>query len=195
MSNNVKIANSVIPSKVDTPLDARSRVAYEADMLNIENPAVGQLVYCTSNGKFYVIKTLKTKQIGAIAVQNGAVDTYEELASSGTPSEPGEPGAPGAAAGFGTPTAIANTLDAGSPATVSVTASGDDTDKVFNFVFGIPRGKDGKDGESGKDGEDGKDGTDGADGYTPVRGVDYWTDADIAAIKQYIDDEIINGEY
>ena len=83
MSNNVKIANSVIPSKVDTPLDARSRVVAEADILNIENPAVGQIVYCTGNGKFYVVKTLKEKQVGAIVVQNAAVDTYEELATGG----------------------------------------------------------------------------------------------------------------
>ena len=87
MSNNVKIASSVIPSKVDTPLDARSRVVAEADILNIENPAVGQLVYCTSNGKFYVVKTLKEKQVGAIMVQNAAVDTYEELAAGGELSE------------------------------------------------------------------------------------------------------------
>jgi hypothetical protein len=79
MSNNVKIANSVIPSKVDTPLDSRSRVAYEADILNLENPAIGQLVYCTGTGKFYVVKTLKAKQVGAITVQDAAVDTYEEL--------------------------------------------------------------------------------------------------------------------
>lgn len=83
MSNNVKIANSVIPSKVDTPLDARSRVVAEADILNIENPAIGQLVYCTGNGKFYVVTGLKAKQIGAITVQNAAVDTYKELSAGG----------------------------------------------------------------------------------------------------------------
>lgn len=83
MSNNVKIAKSVIPSKVDTPLDARSRITAEVEILNIENPAVGQLVYCTGNGKFYVVKTLKVKHVGAIMVQNAAVDTYEELAAGG----------------------------------------------------------------------------------------------------------------
>ena len=35
----------------------------------------------------------------------------------------------------------------------------------------------------------GADGQDGADGYTPVRGTDYWTEADIAAIQSYIDDK------
>lgn len=37
------------------------------------------------------------------------------------------------------------------------------------------KGKDGKDGVNGKDGVDGKN---GADGYTPVKGKDYWNDAD-----------------
>lgn len=38
------------------------------------------------------------------------------------------------------------------------------------------------DGADGAPGVDGKDGKDGADGYSPVRGVDYWTAADEAAI-------------
>ena len=36
---------------------------------------------------------------------------------------------------------------------------------------------------------------DGADGYTPVRGTDYWTETDIAAIKSYVDDAIIGGAW
>lgn len=31
-------------------------------------------------------------------------------------------------------------------------------------------------------------------GYTPVKGVDYWTDEDKAEIKQYIDTELLGGE-
>ncbi len=45
-------------------------------------------------------------------------------------------------------------------------------------------------GEPGKDGADGKDGKDGEDGYTPVRGVDYWTEADKAEIKAYVDEQM-----
>lgn len=41
----------------------------------------------------------------------------------------------------------------------------------------------------------GKDGEDGQDGYTPVRGTDYWTEEDIATIKTYVDEAIINGEW
>lgn len=36
---------------------------------------------------------------------------------------------------------------------------------------------------------------DGEDGYTPVRGIDYWTDADKAEIKSYVNDAILNGEW
>ena len=39
-------------------------------------------------------------------------------------------------------------------------------------------GDKGDKGENGTDGRDGKDGKDGVDGYTPVKGVDYWTNAD-----------------
>ena len=36
---------------------------------------------------------------------------------------------------------------------------------------------------------------DGADGYTPERGKDYWTEADKAEIKSYVDNAILNGAW
>lgn len=50
-------------------------------------------------------------------------------------------GPQGTAAGFGTPTATATTLDPDDSATASITASGPDTAKVFAFQFGIPKGE------------------------------------------------------
>lgn len=44
-------------------------------------------------------------------------------------------------------------------------------------------------------GADGKDGNPGEDGYTPQKGVDYWTDADKAEIKSYVDEAILGGEW
>ena len=73
----------------------------------------------------------------------------------------GPAGADGTPAGFGTPTAIANTLEAGQSATVQVSASGDNTAKVFSFTFGIPKGQAGQTGQAGKDGTNGQDGEDG----------------------------------
>lgn len=60
----------------------------------------------------------------------------------------GNDGTSGTIAGFGTPDATAETLTAGSEATAEVTASGEDTAKVFHFSFGIPKGADGTDGKS-----------------------------------------------
>ena len=41
----------------------------------------------------------------------------------------------------------------------------------------------------------GAPGKDGEDGYTPVRGTDYWTDADKAEIKSYVDEAILGGAW
>lgn len=59
----------------------------------------------------------------------------------------GPQGETGLAAGFGTPTASASSV-VGSP-TVSVTSSGPNTQKVFNFAFGIPKGDTGATGAQG----------------------------------------------
>ena len=45
-------------------------------------------------------------------------------------------------------------------------------------LFDGEPGKDGVDGKDGQPGADGSDGKDGADGYTPVKGTDYFTEAD-----------------
>lgn len=44
-------------------------------------------------------------------------------------------------------------------------------------------------------GEQGEPGEPGSSGYTPQRGVDYWTDADKAEIKSYVDNAILNGAW
>lgn len=60
------------------------------------------------------------------------------------------------------------------------------------------KGEPGEPGQDGAPGKDGVNGQDGQDGYTPQRGVDYWTDSDVAAIHSYIDTQlgvIENGTY
>lgn len=48
---------------------------------------------------------------------------------------------------------------------------------------------------NGAKGNDGADGVNGTNGYTPIRGTDYWTEADKAEIKSYVDAAILNGEW
>jgi hypothetical protein len=53
------------------------------------------------------------------------------------------------------------------------------------------KGDQGIQGEKGEDGKDGQNGKDGADGKTPVKGVDYFTDADKKELIEEID---VNAE-
>lgn len=48
---------------------------------------------------------------------------------------------------------------------------------------------------AGPAGPKGDTGDKGADGKTPARGTDYWTAADIAEIKGYVDDAILGGAW
>lgn len=69
----------------------------------------------------------------------------------GEPGEPGQDGSDGISAGFGTPTAtITNTT--GTPS-VTITASGPDTAKVFAFAFANLKGAKGDTGSKGDPGE------------------------------------------
>ena len=47
----------------------------------------------------------------------------------------------------------------------------------------------------GDKGEKGDTGRQGIKGDTPVKGVDYWTDADKAEIKSYVDEAILGGSW
>ena len=58
-----------------------------------------------------------------------------------------------------------------------------------------PTGPTGATGPAGASGANGTNGTDGKDGYTPQRGIDYWTQADILDIKNYCEDAILRGEW
>jgi hypothetical protein len=82
-------------------------------------------------------------------------------------------GSSGSGGGGVTPTfsiGTVETLEPGSDATASI--SGTKENPVLNL--GIPKGLSGK---------------------TPVRGTDYWTSADIAEIKSYVDEAILGGAW
>ncbi|MBM6776022.1 collagen-like protein [Collinsella tanakaei] len=53
------------------------------------------------------------------------------------------------------------------------------------------QGPKGEKGETGAQGPKGDTGPKGEDGYTPKRGVDYWTDADVQEIQDYVDETFV----
>lgn len=83
---------------------------------------------------------------------------------TGDRGEQGIKGATGTAAGFGTPVTNVTTVTPVEPATCTVTASGDDTAKVFTFDFEIPQGLQGEKGDKGDKGDTGADGEKGDTG-------------------------------
>lgn len=123
-----------------------------------------------------------------------------------------------------TATVKVGTVTTGQPGTpATVINRGNDTDAILDFVIPAgekgergekgetgatgPKGDPGADGakgepgpagakgDKGEKGDPGAAGADGADGKTPVRGTDYWTDADINKIKSYCENAILNGEW
>ena len=81
MENNKKVVVSgpLMPSTKDTPIDARTRVATLDDIVNIQVPYVGMIFFVISEGKHYTVKSLKSKDINGIIVENALVDEYEEF--------------------------------------------------------------------------------------------------------------------
>ena len=110
----------------------------------------------------------------------------------------GDPGNPGE-----TGNGIANISKTGTSGlidTYTITFT-DGTTTTFQVTNG-QNGQPGANGQDGRDGTDGVDGQDGQDGYTPIRGTDYWTNQDIAAIESYCDDyidanitQVLGGSY
>ena len=73
-----------------------------------------------------------------------------------------------------------------------------DSHSYKESAFPLPKGLDGVNGKDGTDGRKGTDGKDGVDGKTPIRGVDYWTEDDVSAMREYIDGRlgvVENGTY
>lgn len=91
-----------------------------------------------------------------------------EPGNNGADGAPGAPGKDGAAAGFGEPTAEVDG-STGTPS-VKVTASGEDTEKVFHFTFTGLKGETGAVGPTGPTGAAGANGKDGAPGATGPQG-------------------------
>lgn len=114
-------------------------------------------------GKAYAVGTAEDNEIYFWDVGRQQWRSLGRLVGpEGKAGPPGNNGSDGAAAGFGDVTATVDD-NAGVPS-ITVTASGPNTAKVFNFAFKNLKGAPGAKGEPGANGADGKDGAPGKDG-------------------------------
>ena len=82
-ANVTTFPGGLTPSDTDTPLDIRTRVETEADILSIPKPYLGMIVYVKDTGKRFEVTKLKDKKNGFTTIKNGAVDTYKEFTTGG----------------------------------------------------------------------------------------------------------------
>lgn len=100
--------------------------------------------------------------------ETGATGPKGDTGATGATGPKGDTGATGAAAGFGTPTASVD-ANVGTPS-VTVTASGANTAKVFNFAFKNLKGATGPQGPKGDTGATGSTGPKGDTGPQGPKG-------------------------
>ena len=80
-TNTIQTEGSIRPKSIDTPLDIRTRVETEKDILSIPSPYIGMVVYVKDTGKRFEVLTLKNKKQGFSVIKNAAVGTYREIIS------------------------------------------------------------------------------------------------------------------
>ena len=122
----------------------RGGVVIDRDVHPMPNITIGEVETLAAGEEAYATMTgTHTDPVLNLGIPQG---------DKGDQGERGERGLEGTAAGFGTPTATASQLQPNASPTVSVTANGSNTAKVFNFAFGIPKGAKGDKGDTGETG-------------------------------------------
>ena len=80
--NSITSSGGFKPATANTPLDTRTIVETESDIVSIPRPFVGMVVYAKDTGKRYEVLTLKDGKSGLTTVKDGVVDEYKELVVS-----------------------------------------------------------------------------------------------------------------
>ena len=79
MANGIIASDGFKVSIKNTPLDLRTRLNTIAEVPEVSNPFVGMIFYVMDEKQFYVVKSLKSKSVGAMQLTDVLIDEYELL--------------------------------------------------------------------------------------------------------------------
>ena len=74
--NVIHSSGGFIPVSTNTPIDKRTIVETEADIVNIPNPFIGMIVYVKDTKQRFEITALKPKKSGFASIPDALVDVY-----------------------------------------------------------------------------------------------------------------------
>ena len=72
------------PSTIDTPIDVRTRITTISEVSSIPLPYVGMIFYVLDESSHYKVKSLKSKTINDLEIENSVINEYELLNSVST---------------------------------------------------------------------------------------------------------------
>lgn len=78
----IKTVGNLIPSTANTPLDARVRINSLLEVEQIENPYIGMTFFVIENKTYYIVKSLKSKELNGATVDDATIDEYEIIPST-----------------------------------------------------------------------------------------------------------------
>ena len=176
-------SNSQVVSIVDAYIKSGFEVEFSVDAITWHKQQEADDMYC------------RVRLRNSDAIWSDAIKMI--AGPQGEPGKDGEPGPKGEQGERG----AAFTIDA--TGTLEQRSQYDDATKDFSYLATDNGNVYIKQSDASGDwsdaipfkGDKGDTGATGADGYTPIRGTDYWTETDIAEIKAYIDEKILNGEW
>jgi hypothetical protein len=76
MSNNVLINGSIAMRTVNTPTRVGQRVSTESDIVNINTPFIGMIIYIEDQDSFVYVKSLKNDDSGIFEIENALINEY-----------------------------------------------------------------------------------------------------------------------
>lgn len=77
MAKIINVSGALIPTSINTPLDARTVIDTIDDLESISYPSIGLLIYVKSENRFIRVTALGPKKVGPLTVPMAAISEWE----------------------------------------------------------------------------------------------------------------------